>query len=139
MTPERCLGLSMQLIDIIEYFLETGNINLALEYQVYLIALILLLIECGQDPRNALDTISKTLRHDVHQSIDDSHFESLLIATAHIIRSIAPFYLRDVLELVKVIAKNQMNNFNFNAIIINPIQFISICRFCLSEKWWEIL
>lgn len=92
----------MQLIDIIEYFLETDNINLALEYQVYLIALILLLIEYGYDPRNALGTISKTLRHDTHQSIDGSRFENLLIPTAHIIRSIAPFYLRDALELVKV-------------------------------------
>lgn len=105
----------MQLVDIIEYFLETGNINLALEYQVYLIALIPVLIEYGHDPRNTLDTISKTLRH---QSIDDSRYESLLIATAHIIRNIAPFYLRDALELVKVIARNRKNNSNFHAIAI---------------------
>lgn len=103
----------MQLIDIIEYFLETGNINSALEYQVYLIALVVLLIEYGHDPRNALATISKTFHHDMNQSLDGSRFESLLITTAHIIRSIAPFYLRDALEILKVIATNQMKYFNF--------------------------
>lgn len=101
-TPERCLGLSMQLIDIIEYFLETENINLAMEYQIYLIALILTLIKYGHDPRNALGTIAKTLRHDSRHLVDESQFESLLIVTAHIIRRVAPFYLRDALELVKV-------------------------------------
>lgn len=95
----------MQLIDIIEYFLETGDINSAFEYQVYLIAFVVLLIEHGHDPRNALATILKTFRHNANQPIDGSRFESLLIATANIIRSIPPFYLRDALELLKVIAK----------------------------------
>lgn len=108
----------MQLIDIIEYFLETSNINSALEYQVYLIALVVLLIEHGHDPRNALATISKTLRHDKNQSIVGWRFESLLIATAHIIRSVTPFYLRDALELLKVIPTNQLIHHNFYAMII---------------------
>lgn len=112
----------MQLIDTIEYFLETGSINSALEYQVYLIALVVLLIENGHDPRNALATISKTFRHDVNQSIDGWCCESVLIATAHVIRSVAPFYLRDALELLKVIATNLMIYCNFYAIII-PTQF----------------
>lgn len=92
----------MQLIDITEYFLETGNINVALEYQIYLMALVLSMIEFGHDPRNSLHTISKTIRHDTNHSTDDSLLESMLIAVAHIIRNIAPFYLRDSLELVKV-------------------------------------
>lgn len=106
----------MQLTDIINHFLETGSINLALEYQVYLVALIILLIEYGQDPRNALGTISKTLRHDANQSID----EVLMIATAHIIRSIAPFYLRDALELTKVITDNELKRMT-PILIINSI------------------
>lgn len=98
----------MQLIDIIEYFLETGNISSAFEYQVYLIALIVLMIEYGHDPRNALATIAKTFRHDMNQSIDGWRSDSLLITIALIIRSIAPFYLRDALELLKVSGTNQM-------------------------------
>lgn len=94
----------MQLIDVIEHFLESGNINLALEYQIYLITLVHSLITYGHDPRNALGTIVKTLRHqDTRQSINEVQSDCLLIETALIIRSIAPFYLRDALELVKVI------------------------------------
>lgn len=93
----------MQLADIIEYFLETDHIHLALEYQIYLMALVLSLIEFGHDPRNALRTISKTLRHETSKSVDNSLIESMLIAVAHIIRNVAPFYLQSSLELVKVI------------------------------------
>lgn len=121
--------MSLQLIDIIDYFLETGNINAAFEYQAYLVALVVLLIEYGHDPRNALATISKTFRHDTNQSIDGLRSESLLIATAHIIRSVAPFYLRDALDLLKVILATNENyfllflchlKFKLNFIYFNP-------------------
>lgn len=103
----------MQLIDIIEHFLETENITLALEYQIYLTALVISSIKYGYDPRNALGAIVKTLRHDSCQSVAGPQFESLLISTAHIVRSIAPFYLRDALELVKVIETINSNQLQF--------------------------
>lgn len=122
----------MQLIDITEYFLETGDINSAFQYQVYLIALVLSLIEYGHDPRNALDTIAKTLQRDMEQSMKDSCFESLLIATAHIIRCIAPFYLRDALEIVKVMTINR-TFVNFTLVTIS-ISFVSFQKVLVGRR-----
>lgn len=88
----------MQLIDAIEFFTETGP---AWEYQIYLVSLVLSLIEYGNDPRNALNTILNTIKR-FDESIDDDIVNYLLITMSQIIHNIAPFYLRNALEIVKV-------------------------------------
>lgn len=91
----------MQLIDVVELFLETGDIDSALEYQIFLASLIHSLIEYGIDPRNALNAIFNTIQS-VEQSIDDEIFDFMLITMSQIIHNIAPFYLRNALEILKV-------------------------------------
>lgn len=91
----------MQLIDVIELFLETGDIDSALEYQIYLASLVHSLIEYGIDPRNALNAMLKTIQS-IGQSVDDEIVDFMLITMSQIIRNIAPFYLRNALEILKV-------------------------------------
>lgn len=92
----------MQLIDVIELFLDLGNIDAALQYQIYLLSLTQLLIDSGDDPRNIFNTTLKTIKT-IDQSIDDELVDYMLIILSQIIHNIAPFYLRNVLEVVKVL------------------------------------
>lgn len=88
-------------MEVIEVYLEANNNQYAFEYQIYLIALTQSLIEYGHDPRNALNTILKTIQKNDAQ-IDDEILNYMLITLSQIIHNIAPFYLRNALEIVKV-------------------------------------
>lgn len=100
-TPERCLSLSMQLIDVIEIFLEHSNIDAAVEYQMYLLSLADLLIEFGNDPRNIFNTTLKTIQM-AGGSIDNDHVDYMLITMSQIIHNIVPFYLPNALGVIEV-------------------------------------
>lgn len=109
--------LSIHLIDIIELALETNNFECAIDYQVLLTSLTLSLIESGNDPRNALDTILRTIEQISDQSIDDSDiFDFILITMSQIIHKIPPFYLGSALSIVKVsnITEKKSRNFKLN-------------------------
>lgn len=95
----------MQLIDVIELYLEMDNIDSALEYQIYLISLIQLLIENGIDPRNAFNTILKIIPNVDQQLIDDEISDHMLITMSQIIHNISPLYLQNALEIIKVLNK----------------------------------
>lgn len=95
----------MQLIDVIELYLEMDNIDSALEYQIYLISLIQLLIENGIDPRNAFNTILKIIPNVDQQLIDDEISDYMLITMSQIIHNISPLYLQNALEIIKVLNK----------------------------------
>lgn len=101
----------MQLIDVIELYLEMGNMNSALEYQIYLISLTQILIENGIDPRNAFNTILKTIQNVGQRSIDDEIFDYMLITMSQIIHNISPLYLRNALEIIKVLNKINFQSF----------------------------
>lgn len=73
----------------------------AVEYQIYLIAITQSLIENSYDPSNAFSTISKTIQQNDVQ-IDDEILDYMLITMSQIVHKIAPFYLRNVLEIIKV-------------------------------------
>lgn len=115
-TPETCLNVSVQLIEIIEMCLEANNGQSTLAYQIYLTALIVSLIEYGYDPRNAFSTILKFIRQNDAQ-IDDDILHYMLITMSQIIHNIAPFYLRNALEVVKV--KWKKDKHSKQSIIIN--------------------
>lgn len=89
-------------MDVIELFLETSNTDLALEYQIYLTSLLSSLLEFGNDPRNALSAIHRTIELSIDQSIHDEIFDYTLITMSQIVPNIAPFYLKNVLEIIKV-------------------------------------
>lgn len=72
-----------------------------MEFQIYLTALIVSLIEFSYDPRNAFNTILKTIQQSDAQ-IDDEVLNYMLITMSQIIHNIAPFYLRNALEIIKV-------------------------------------
>lgn len=81
--------------------LEANKPQSAMEYQIYLIAITQSLIEYSYDPSNAFSTILKTIqRNDVQ--IDDEMLNYMLITMSQIVHKIAPFYLRNVLEIIKV-------------------------------------
>lgn len=90
----------MQIVQVIELFLEMNDIDAALQYQVYLTSLILSMIEFGHDPRNALRCIFNVIHR---SSIDDvATINFILITMSQIIHKIAPFYLRSAIDIVKV-------------------------------------
>lgn len=101
MTPERCLSLSIQLIDVIEYAVQTGNSGSALEPQIYLFSLVQSLIEYGYDPRNAFSAIVKMIQS-TDEYIGDGISDYMIITMSNIIHNIAPFYLRNALDVLKV-------------------------------------
>lgn len=91
----------MQLIDTIEVHLEANEPQSAMEYQIYLIAMTQSLIEYSYDLSNAFRTILKTIqRNDVQ--IDDVMLDYMLITMSQTVHKIAPFYLRNALEIIKV-------------------------------------
>lgn len=102
-TPEKCLSTTLHLIDVIELSLETNNFDCAIEYQVLLTSLVRSLIEFGYDPRNALNAILRAIQLTTGQSIDvDAVSDYTLITMSQIIHNIAPFYLGNAVEIIKV-------------------------------------
>lgn len=104
-TPERCLSLSIQLIDVIELYLETDNISCVRQFQICLMSLVHSLIEFGYDPRNAIRVIWRTVQQSNPQIIDDDITDYILITMSQIVHVIAPLYLGNALEIVKVLLK----------------------------------
>ncbi|XP_055302054.1 focadhesin [Sitodiplosis mosellana] len=129
-TPDRCLSLSTQLMETIEVYLEANNNQSAFEYQIYLIALILSLIEYGYDPRNAFNTILKTIQQNDAQ-IDEEILNYMLITMSQIVHNIAPFYLRNALEIIKTL--NEQNGIG-NMIIRNMVLDSLIIRLAINGK-----
>lgn len=92
----------MQFSDIVDLCLETNNTELTLESLIILSASVQPLIEFGYDPRNALNTLHRAIEHSTKQMIDDDVFNYTLITMSQIVHVIAPFYLGNALEVLKV-------------------------------------
>ncbi|XP_031635799.1 focadhesin [Contarinia nasturtii] len=129
-TPERCLSLSTQLIDVIEFHLDMDDGQAAFDYQIYLIALILSMNEFGYDPRNAIATILKSIRK-INETLDENVIDYMLICMAQIIHSISPFYLGNALEIIKVLIDRQIGD---NVIVRNMLLDSLIVRLAINGK-----
>lgn len=92
-------------METIEVYLEANQNQYTFEYQIYLIALILSLIEYGYDPRNAFKTLLKTIQKNYDQ-IDDEILNYMLITMSQIVHNIAPFYLWNAIAIIKVSVEN---------------------------------
>lgn len=87
---------------MIDTSLNETDSNMAIEFGIYLFAMIPALIEFGNDPRMYFDALIRVIQSKKEMYIDTDLLDYNLISISQIIQIIPPFYLEDALHVVKV-------------------------------------
>lgn len=77
-----------------------NNLNAAIDFEMYLIALVPSLLELGYDPKNYFDLVIRTIQANNESSSELIDYN--LISIAQIVHAVSPFYLYDALRVIKV-------------------------------------
>lgn len=93
------------LNEAIGFMLNAKQFEVALDLQLYQVAMLDDLVRNGYDPRPALNVLRRTLTEGKEEeSRPSSNFCNLvLIALAELLHNASPVYLPDVLSILKVI------------------------------------
>lgn len=94
------------LIETIE-LLSNEQPKAVLDFLAYLISILNIIVENGHDPKPIVNCISKNIRQATsdkqHVIVDEESFYNyLFINLAEVLHVISPFYLVDIIRLIKV-------------------------------------
>lgn len=99
-----CLNISVLLCEAIPFMLNANETSVALDCQIYLMALLKDLVDFGDDPRPSLAVLLQAFRHSNDQLGEKSSdfFNYSLILLSELLHIVSPVYLDNVLRLLKV-------------------------------------
>lgn len=99
-----CLNISVLLCEAIPFMLNANQTSVALDCQIYLMALLKDLVDFGDDPRPSLAVLLQAFRHSNDQLGETSSdfFNYSLILLSELLHIVSPVYLDNVLRLLKV-------------------------------------
>lgn len=89
-------------MECIEFYWGTIDRQCAIDLLLNLVAVIPSMLEHDQDPRNALRLIARIIKDDDGAMTAKIH-DFLLVSMSQILHGILPFYLDDVVQVLKVI------------------------------------
>lgn len=121
-SKESCLQQSIFAIETSEFLLNAGNFQAASDLQFYLIALLVPLTENCFDPRPVLNCVLKSMRLCRQKDVNSQSFSSLLLVSlANLLHTVSPFYLVDILTVIKVMARLSSHLFAFSSFFFQDV------------------
>lgn len=92
------------LLEALEVLVNVNQSKAALDILVYLVSTLSTVIENGHDPKPIISCMGKILRTIPISIIGDEEafYNFLLVNLAEVLHGISPFYLGDVIRLIKV-------------------------------------
>lgn len=105
-SKDSCQNTAQLLIEALEYAIKQEKREAALDFGVYLMAVISSLIENGYDPCPALNTIHDCMQKHNFFVMNIEFMDYALVSIAQILHKISPFYLEYALPIVKLLINN---------------------------------